>query len=97
MVSKVKLSELALNTIEQKYGGRFPNLKDYWPPRSFSNATKTLDDENMLLRGIEPFSFNLEQTEEYKAILKLRRAKNIREKKTLKNQRSKKRHVTVQH
>jgi hypothetical protein len=32
----------------------------------------------MLLRGIEPFSFNNEQIEEFKAILKLRKAEKLR-------------------
>lgn len=75
MITTMKSHELNLETLESKYGGKFNDLKDYWPPRCFTNATLTLDDENMLLQGIEPFCYNSDQVDEYKSILKLRRAK----------------------
>ena len=69
MISKVMKEEFNLDSIEKKYGGNFRDLEDYWPPRTFSNATKTLDDESMLYQGIEPFCFNCEQVLEYKLSL----------------------------
>jgi hypothetical protein len=52
MIVEMKGDELNLDVLEQKFGGNFRDLKDFWPPRCFTNATRTLDDENMLLLGI---------------------------------------------
>jgi hypothetical protein len=44
--------------LEEKYGGKFENLKEYWPPRCVLDATKTMDENSFLKYGLIPFTFN---------------------------------------
>ena len=46
-----------LQNIEKRFGGDLEDLDNFWPPRSFSDATKTLDDDYLLRNGIIPFTF----------------------------------------
>lgn len=44
--------------LEQKLGGSHKNLKEYWPPRCIQDATKTLDENDLISFNVIPFTFN---------------------------------------
>lgn len=52
--------------LEDRFGGEFKNLKEFWPPRCIQDATKTLDENDLLLHDIMPFTFNISKLEAYR-------------------------------
>ena len=44
--------------VELRMGGKMEDLKEFWPPRCYDDATKTLDEHSFIKFGIIPFTFS---------------------------------------
>lgn len=52
--------------LEEKLGGTHKNLKEYWPPRCIQDATKTLDENDLISFNVIPFTFNEVEIDMYR-------------------------------
>lgn len=49
---------LDISVIEKRMGGGMDDLTEYWPPRCYEDATKTLDENSLLTYNIVPFTYS---------------------------------------
>ena len=47
-----------LECIESYMGGKMEDLTEFWPPRCYDDATKTLDEHSFVKFSIIPFTFS---------------------------------------
>ena len=49
---------LDMYMLEKRMGGLMEDLTEYWPPRCYEDATKTLDENSLVKYSIIPFTYN---------------------------------------